>query len=61
LLRLLLAIGRVRSNLFHGGKFITHITVDPTRDPIVLVHALTILEACAHFDPEVERRLELED
>jgi len=59
--RLLLAIGRVRNNLFHGGRFITHITADPTRDPIPLVHALAILEACAHFDPEVKRRLELED
>lgn len=59
--RLLLAIGRVRSNLFQGGRFVTHITVDPTRDSILLVHALAILEACAHFDPEVERRLELGD
>jgi hypothetical protein len=59
--RLLLAIGRVRNNLFQGGRFVTHITVDPTRDSILLVHALAILEACAHFDPEVERRLELGD
>ena len=58
--RLLLAIVRVRNNLFQGGRFVTQVTVDPTRDPILLVHALTILEACAHFDLEVERYLELE-
>jgi hypothetical protein len=44
----------VRSNLFHGGKW----EFDPTRDPKLLNHSLTILEVWAHLNPDVEHVLE---
>jgi hypothetical protein len=43
----------VRNNLFHGGKW----EFDPTRDPKLLNHSLTILEVWAHLHPGVEHEL----
>src|SRR5688572_11276299 len=43
----------VRNNLFHGGKW----EFDPTRDPKLLSHSLTILEVWAQLNPDVEREL----
>ena len=43
----------VRNNLFHGGKW----EFDPTRDPQLLNHSLTILEVWARLSPNVEIEL----
>lgn len=50
---LLLSVGRVRNNLFHGGKFPLHNVSDPSRDRVLLEHSLTILNACVPLDREV--------
>jgi hypothetical protein len=54
---LLGAVGTVRNNLFHGGKFSEHVpNVDAARDPDLLRHAIVILNACLLLDNEVEWR-----
>jgi hypothetical protein len=47
---------RVRNNLFHGGKFQSGRIEDPARDPALLRHSLTILEACLAINPEVKQK-----
>jgi hypothetical protein len=44
----------VRNNLFHGGKFPFARIKDPARDPDLLKHSLTILEACLELNPKVK-------
>ena len=42
---LLFMVGRVRNNLFHGGKY-PFAFVEPSRDAELLEHSLTILRHC---------------
>ena len=39
-------IGRVRNNLFHGGKFRGRVLADPERSETLMRHGLTILNVC---------------
>src|SRR5262249_51711738 len=50
---LLLMVRSVRNNLFHGGKFPMVSIKEPARDPELIRHALTIIEACLPFDESV--------
>lgn len=45
-------IGRVRNNLFHGGKFNDRF-FDPQRSEDLLNHGLEILEACIKGHPKI--------
>ena len=50
---LLLMVRSVRNNLFHGGKFPIAPIQEPARDPDLLRHALTIIEACLPLDDDL--------
>jgi len=43
----------VRNNLFHGGKFPIAPIDEPARNPLLLRHALTIIDACLPLDAKV--------
>jgi len=45
-------VRRVRNNLFHGGKFNGR-WFEPERSAELLIHCLTILNACLEVSPEV--------
>lgn len=47
-------IRRVRNNLFHGGKFNGE-WFQPERSEILIMHALTILRACAQSHSNVSK------
>ena len=49
--QVLSAIGRVRNNLFHGGKFQT----DPGRNRDLLNSCVTVLEECLSLNEEVKK------
>jgi hypothetical protein len=53
---LLIMVRRVRNNLFHGGKFPFARIKDPARDPDLLKHSLTVLEACLELNPKVKEK-----
>lgn len=55
---LLLAVRRVRNNLFHGGKFPMQPVSDPTRDQRLLESSLHILEECLCLDAESARKVQ---
>jgi hypothetical protein len=55
LIWLLLSVRMVRNNLFHGGKFPIAPIAEPARNPLLLRHSLTILDACLLLDAEVKR------
>lgn len=50
------AVKRVRNNLFHGGKFPdpTGPVEDPTRNPDLINHSITILKYLLYSSPEVK-------
>lgn len=50
---LLLAVRRVRNNLFHGGKFITPVD-DPARDANLLKSCMVVLKECLLLNRDVE-------
>jgi hypothetical protein len=50
-----LAIRRVRNNLFHGGKFPNGPFEDSARDVDLLRHSLTVLEHILELDDRVQR------
>jgi len=52
---LLTVLRIVRNNLFHGGKFPIAPIEEPARNPELLRHVLTILDACLPLDAEVKR------
>src|SRR5271165_5247040 len=54
-MRLITMVCRARNNLFHGGKFPNGPISDPVRNPRLLRHSLTILEACIPLDRKVRR------
>ena len=49
--KVLCAVCRVRNNLFHGGKHTDHSPEE--RDPTLLRHAITVLDAAAALDCEL--------
>lgn len=53
LIWLLGSIRIVRNNLFHGGKFPIAPIAEPARNPVLLRHALTIIDACLPLDAKV--------
>lgn len=55
LIWLLVSVRMVRNNLFHGGKFPMMPIAEPARNPLLLCHSLTILDACMSLDSEVKR------
>src|SRR6267142_326743 len=52
---LLIAVRRVRNNLFHGGKFPGFLVLDASRDRDLVSNAIVILYACLELDLEVNR------
>lgn len=50
-------IGRVRNNLFHGGKFNGR-WLDPDRSRILLTHSLTILMASKEADADIKNAID---
>lgn len=55
---LLAQIGRVRNNLFHGGKFRGRYFAEPERATSLMRHALTILGYCLTLSPDVREAFE---
>ena len=53
---LLVAVRRVRNNLFHGGKFPGLRISDPSRGRELISNAIVILDACLILDPSVRRK-----
>jgi len=53
---LLIAVRRVRNNLFHGGKFPGFPVSDPSRDRVLISNAIVILDACLRTHPQASRR-----
>lgn len=51
--RVLLAVRRVRNNLFHGGKFLASDEPSNDRDRLLVQHSLTVLRACIPLHPQV--------
>lgn len=51
------AVKRVRNNLFHGGKYPypSGPVEDPTRNPKLIRHSITVLKYLLHSSPEVKR------
>jgi hypothetical protein len=58
---LLTVVRIVRNNLFHGGKFPIAPIEEPTRNPLLLSHALTIINACLSLDYEVRDHFSMEE
>ncbi len=54
---LLKYVGRVRNNLFHGGKFNGH-WIDPERSEQLLLRCLVVLNACLLASPDVREAYE---
>ena len=54
---ILLCVRRVRNNLFHGGKFNGH-WFAPERSKELLLHSLTILDACLRVSPALKEAFE---
>ncbi|HJX12988.1 MAG TPA: hypothetical protein VJ377_05605, partial [Dehalococcoidales bacterium] len=56
ILRLIYIIKQVRNNLFHGGKFPDPIgpVGDPTRDPSLIKHSITVLKHLLFSSPDVK-------
>ncbi|HEV2695986.1 MAG TPA: hypothetical protein VG347_24070 [Verrucomicrobiae bacterium] len=53
LIWLLGSVRIVRNNLFHGGKFPVAPIEEPARNPLLLYHALAIIDACLPLDMTV--------
>jgi hypothetical protein len=51
---LLCMVRRVRNNLFHGGKYPIAYDGEPSRNRLLLRHAITVLDACLALDASVE-------
>ncbi len=54
---ILLCVRRVRNNLFHGGKFNDH-WFAPERSRELLLHSLSILDACLRASPDLRKAFE---
>jgi len=54
---ILLCVRRVRNNLFHGGKFNGH-WFAPERSKELLLHSLSILDACLRASPDLKKAFE---
>ncbi len=54
----LLAVRRVRNNLFHGGKFADGPISEVARDTELLKHSLQILRHCSRLDRDVQLHFE---
>ena len=54
---ILQCVRRVRNNLFHGGKFNNH-WFAPERSKELLLHSLSILDACLRASPNLKEAFE---
>jgi hypothetical protein len=58
---LLRLVRRVRNKLFHGGKFPSHLVIDPSRDKMLLDCCLVILSACYGWSSDVQQYFPADD
>ncbi|WP_341532283.1 hypothetical protein WKK05_41250 (plasmid) [Nostoc sp. UHCC 0302] len=54
---LLIAVRRVRNNLFHGGKFPMQPIKDPSRDQQLIEYSICILEECLSLETSAAKKV----